>query len=179
MKHLVFTKGKSYLPILPKQTLKKWNQPELTSNTSYGIISSDCYAGENAYLAFNGEELTEVIVNPLNDKGVLDWQLPEQICITKLSILGKNLKTIKIFKDDNTDSNNLIEITAESINQGYVESAFPRNYFTSRLYIVFESSTTKGVVNNILIEGYTLEDYALSDYDTKIDGYVFAPYKTI
>lgn len=179
MKHLVFYKGKSYLPILSKQILKEWNQPELTSNTSYGIISSDCYAGENAYLAFNGKESTEVIVGPLNGESILDWQLPEQIYITKISILGKNLKTIKIFKDDNTDSNNLIEITTDPVSQEYAESVFPQNYFTSRLYIVFESSMNEGIVNNILIEGYTLKDYALSDYDTKIDGYIFAPYKTI
>lgn len=178
MKHLVFYNGKSYLPILSKQTLKKWSQPELTSNTSYGTISSNCYAGEDAYLAFNGKESTEVIVSPLNGEGVLDWQFPEQIYITKLSILGKNLKTIKIFKNDNTDSNNLIEFTVNSINQKYIERTFPKNYFTSRLYIVFESSMNKGIVNNILIEGYTLKDYALSDYDTKMNGYIFAPYKT-
>lgn len=181
-KHFVFYKGKSYLPILPKQLKQAWHQPELENNTSYGTISDSCYAGANAYLAFNGVESDEVIVRPPNSGGILDWQLPEQIHITKISILGDALKTISVYKDDEMEAGTSIDLTAETneelTGKKYIESLHPSGYPTDRLYIFFGAFVNAGTVKNILIEGYTMKNYAIDDYDTECSGYLFAPYKS-
>lgn len=180
MQYAIMHKGKGYSFALSKTQKASWKQPELTSNTSYGTISDSCYAGANAYLAFNGVESDEVIVRPPNSGGILDWQLPEQIYITKISILGDALKTISIYRDDEMEAGSSIDLTAETneelTGKKYMESLYPAGYGTNRLYIVFGAFINAGTVKNILIEGYTIKDYTINGYDTSNNFYCFSPY---